>query len=110
MSSKLPAKYRVEIAKIAEADLEGIWILIAADSTENATHFVIQLEEKIGTLEQLPNRCPLIPENVQIGTAYRHLIIDDYRIIFRVEASTVYILRIFHGNRLLDVSTLGENR
>jgi hypothetical protein len=29
-----------------------------ADSIENATRFVIQLEEKISTLERMPNRCP----------------------------------------------------
>src|SRR2546427_4417798 len=40
------------------SDLEEIWILIAADSMENATRFVIELEAKIGTLEQMPNRCP----------------------------------------------------
>src|SRR2546427_1147003 len=86
------------------SDLEEIWILIAADSMENATRFVIELEAKIGTLEQMPNRCPAIPENALLGTEYRQLIIGDYRVIFRVEGSTVYVLRIIHGNRLLDIS------
>ena len=105
----MPAKYRVEVTKVAEADLEEIWILIAADSVENATRFVIQLDQKIGTLERMPDRCPLIPENARIGADYRHLIIGDYRVIFRVEASTVYILRILHGNRLLDASLFGSH-
>ncbi len=100
----MPAKYRVDITGTAEADLEEIWILIAADSMENATRFVIELEAKIGTLEQMPNRCPAIPENALLGTEYRQLIIGDYRAIFRVEGSTVYVLRIIHGNRLLDIS------
>ena len=103
----MPAKYRVEVTKVAEADLEEIWVLIAADSVENATHFVIQLDQKIGTLERMPNRCSLIPENAQLGAGYRHLILGDYRVIFRLEASTVYILRILHGNRLLDASIFG---
>ena len=57
----MPAKYRVDITGIAEVDLEEIWILIAADSVENATRLVTELEAKIGTLEQMPNRCPAIP-------------------------------------------------
>ena len=54
----MPAKHRVDITGIAEVDLEEIWILIAADSLENATRFVTELEAKIGTLEQMPNRRP----------------------------------------------------
>jgi len=109
-SSRLRTKYRVEITRVAETDLEEIWIFIAADSAEAADRFLSQIEEKIGHLERMPNRCSLIPENAQIQADYRHLVIDDYRIIFRVEASTVYILRIIHGNRLLDASLFGSNR
>ena len=69
----MPAKYRVDITGIAEVDLEEIWILIAADSVENATRFVTELEAKIGTLEQMPSRCPAIPENALLETEYRHL-------------------------------------
>ena len=104
----MPAKHRVDITGIAEVDLEEICILIAADSVENATRFVTELEAKIGTLEQMPNRCPAIPENALLGTEYRHLIIGDYRVIFRVEGPAVYVLRIIHGNRLLDISLFGE--
>ena len=77
---------------------------IAADSMENATRFVFDLERKMDTLERTPNRCPAIPENELLGTEYRHLILGEYRVIFRVATSTVYILRIVHGHRLLDSS------
>ena len=104
----MPAKYRVEITRTAENDVDEIWDHIGADSIENATRFVIQLEEKIGTLERMPHRCPAIPENKLLGTEYRHLILGDYRVIFRVKASTVYVLRIVQGSRLLDSSFFGE--
>lgn len=97
-------KYNVEITPAAERDVEEIWIYIAGDSPENATAFILQLEEQIGTLEKLPERCPLIPENEQLGTAYRHLLYGAYRTIFRIAGKTVYILRIIHGTRLLDSS------
>jgi toxin ParE1/3/4 len=104
------AKYRVEITRTAEKDIEEIWTHIAADSVENATRFVLQLEEKIGTLERWPHRSASIPENRLLGTEYRHLILGDYRAIFRVAESVVFVLRIVHGNRLLDASFFGKTR
>jgi toxin ParE1/3/4 len=105
----VPAKYRVEITRTAESDLAEIWTHIGADSIENATRFVIQLEHKIATLERMPHRCPAIPENKLLGTDYHHLILDDYRVIFRIKTSTVFVLRIVQGNRLLDSSFFGES-
>jgi len=107
-SLSVHGKYHVEITQTAEGDVDEIWTHISADSVENATRFVNQLEEKIGTLERMPQRCPAIPENKLLGTQYRHLILGDYRVIFRVEASTVFVLRIVQGNRLLDTSFFGE--
>jgi len=96
--------YNVEITPAAESDVEEIWTYIADDSPENATAFILRLEEQLNTLEKLPERCPLIPENEQLGTSYRHLLHGAYRTIFRITGKTVYILRIIHGTRLLDSS------
>lgn len=101
MSSKVPVKYSVQIAPAAERDVEEIWTYIADDSPENATAFILRLEEQIEALEQFPERCPLIPENELLGTGYRHLIYGAYRTIFRITGKTVFIVRIIHGARLL---------
>ncbi len=98
----MPVIYSVEITPIAESDVEDIWTYIANDSPDNATGFILRLEEQIETLEHAPERCPLIPENEQMGTPYRHLLNGAYRTIFRISGETVYILRIIHGSRLLD--------
>ena len=103
----MPAKYQVEITKTAESDIEEIWTHIAADSLENATKFVIGLEDKTRTLEKMPQRCPAIPENEILGTEYRHLVVGDYRVILRISPKTVCVLRVVHGNRLLDASFFG---
>jgi len=100
----MPAKYSVEITPAAERDVEEIWTYIADDSPENATAFILRLEEQIEALEQFPERCPLIPENEILGTGYRHLIYGVYRTIFRITGKTVFIVRIIHGARLLDPS------
>ena len=57
---------------------------IRADSIDNATRFVTPLEEKV------------------LGTDYHHLVLGDYRALFRIVASTVFVLRIVHGNRSID--------
>lgn len=104
----MPARYRVEITRSAEADLGELWEHIAADSVEAATEFVLQIEKRLLSLDRTPLRCPAIPENKLLGTDYRHLILRDYRVIFRIDLSTVFILRILHGNRLLDSSFFGN--
>lgn len=100
----MPATYSVEITPAAERDVEEIWTYIASDSQEIAAAFILKLEEQIGTLEQFPIRCALIPENEQLGTSYRHLLYGAYRTIFRIVGTTVVILRIIHSSRLLDSS------
>lgn len=68
--------------------------------------FIARLDEQIETLEQFPERRPLIPENRILGSAYRHLLFGHYRTIFRISGTTVTILRVVHGARLLDSSLL----
>lgn len=48
----------------------------------------------------------MIPEADDIGAEYRHLIWGNYRTVFRIERSTVYIVRVIHGARLLDTGSL----
>lgn len=100
----MPAKFRVEITRTAEADAGDIWRFIARDSPEAADRFVRELEKQVDTLERFPEPCPLISENALLGTTYRHLIRGDYRTVFRVSGRTVLVLRIVHGTRLLDGS------
>jgi len=83
-----------------------IWEQIAQDKPAAATAFILQMEEQISTLEDSPERCPLVPENELLGTAYRHLLYGNYRTIFKVIGSRVIILRVLHGARLLDTKIL----
>ena len=79
---------------------------IAQNKPEAATTFVLRLEDQIGTLERFPERCPLVPENELLGTAYRHLLYGNYRTIFKIVGSRVIILRVLHGARLLDTGMM----
>lgn len=100
----MPALFKVDITPTAEADVAEIWDYIAQDNPGNAEAFISRLSEQVETLENFPERCPLISENRILGTAYRHLIYGHYRTIFRIAGDTVIILRVIHGSRLLDSS------
>jgi toxin ParE1/3/4 len=98
------ARFLVRITATAEADIEEIWSYIAHDDQEAADRFLDELDRQLRILERFPERCPLIPENRLMGTAYRHLIHGEYRTIFRSSGRTILVLRIIHGARLLDSS------
>lgn len=100
--------YRVEITATAEADIADIWGYIAQDEPAAATAFVLHLEGQIDTLERFPERCPRIPESPLLGAAYRHLIIGNYRAIFKIVGDRVVLMRVLHGARLLDTRLLEE--
>ena len=94
-------RYKVNLTQLAQKDLEQIYYYIAADSINNATNFVLELEKKIYSLESFPDRQPLIAENEFFATYYRHLIYKKYRIIYRISGKTVFILRVVRGSVLL---------
>jgi len=96
-------KYEVNISFNAQNDLEHIFFYIAGDSINNAKEFILGLEEKIYTLDTLPERFALIPENIFFGTNYRQLIHQNYRVVYRIENNSVHILRVIHGTKLLDL-------
>lgn len=97
----MPEECNVQITKTAEGDLDEIWDHIALDSINNAINFIDQIEEKIYSLEQFPDRGPFIPENEIIRGEYRHLIHGEYRVIYKVLHNDVFVMRIIHGSRLL---------
>lgn len=94
-------KFRVEMAAAVRRDLFEIYDHIAADSPQAARVWVSTLERQVATLGQMPFRCPPIPENREMGALYRHLIHGAYRLVFRIEGETVWVVRIVHGAQLL---------
>ena len=96
-------KFKVNITKNAQNDLEHIFFYIAEDNINNAKKFILELEKKIYSLDTLPERFAYIPENVFFGTNYRHINHKKYRVIYRIDGNSVYILRVIHGSKLLDL-------
>ena len=100
----MTTKYKVKITRTAEHDIKHIWDYIAQDNNETAIRFIADVENKIKRLKNYPKRCPIIQESELLGIEYRHLIIGKYRVIFKIRGDVVYIMRIIHSTRLLDIS------
>lgn len=96
-------EFKLFITQNAQEDLRHICSYIAEDSISNAKIFVSELEEKINTLATLPERASYIPENLFFGADYRQLIHGKYRIIFRINGENVFVLRVIHGSKLLEL-------
>jgi toxin ParE1/3/4 len=96
-------RYKVLVTRHAEEDIVSIWHYIASDSKERANLFIAEIEERLPTLRNFPGRCPVIAESELLGIEYRQMIIGNYRIILRIERETVFIMRIVHGARLLEL-------
>jgi len=99
MNSKPSMKYAVNITQRAERDLASIYDEIDAAHSETAREWYRGLKKQILSLEKLPFRCAVTPENEIL----RHLLYghrrDTYRVIYRVVGSQVDVLHIRHGAR-----------
>jgi plasmid stabilization system protein ParE len=98
----VPAGFEIIVSDAAKKDIAEIWEFISADDLSAAARWVRDLDRRLLTLERFPERCPLVPENEYLGTRMRHLVLGDYRVVFRVAGRKVNVLRCIHGARLLE--------
>jgi toxin ParE1/3/4 len=92
--------YRIEVAAAAMRDAEEYSRFILNQSHDDlpAKAWRAGLRATIATLEQLPARCPLIPEREKFSEDLHQLLYHSHRVIFRIEPYLVRILRIYHAN------------
>jgi toxin ParE1/3/4 len=102
----VPRRYRVDVTRTAELDIAAIHAYIARDNPPGAAAWLDSIERGIGSLEQWPRRCSIIPEALELGIEYRHLVNTPYRTIFRIVGFRVIIVRVIHGAQLLDLDIL----
>ncbi len=100
----MPRKFHVEVSATAQKDIARFFEQISGDAPGAAAKWLARIEAKIESLEVFPFRCPRIPE--KLSPEYRHHILGNYRTIFRVTGTTVWVVRVIHGAQLLDPSSL----
>jgi len=95
--------FRVVWTRTVEDDLEGILDFIADDSVDAALAVFARIRERAATLNIFPDKGRVVPELHQHGIVqYREFILSPWRIIYRVDGSTVYLMAVFDSRRNLE--------
>lgn len=92
-------KYRVEILHSATNEIDDITDYIAKDSIPNALTWYDNIKEKIRSLNTLPERCPKALEDELADFTVYHLIVGNYRAIYRIEDNVVQVLHVRGGGQ-----------
>ena len=92
-------KYKLLIFPSAKQDLQDIVDYLNELSPAAALKLYDEMVEKIGSLVQMPKRCPLVKYPLLKAKGYRMLVVGSYLVFFVVSGSTVEIRRIIFGRR-----------
>ena len=90
-------KYHIDIKPTAENDLARRFAQIEKESPQNAVSWYLGLIEAIEKLNELAERCPIAPENIDVQRGIRHLIVGGYRVLYVIEDEVVSVLYIRHN-------------
>jgi toxin ParE1/3/4 len=91
--------HRVTWSRRALQDLESIAAYIAADSPAYATIFVRKIVNQTRALASFPRVGRKVPEFDREDT--RELIVQSYRVIYRIQGEEVVVATVIHGRRVL---------
>ena len=92
-------KYKIRIYSHAKTDLNDIVIYLNTLSPQAAIRYYDLIVEKIGSLSEMPERCPFVRDIALKAKGYRYLIVESYIVFFVIKSDTVQIRRIIYGMR-----------
>ncbi len=85
-------------------DLESLLDYIAKDAPVAARRFAQKLMGRVDLLADRPLLGSFIPEDP--SHTYRELRLGNYRVLYRSDGESVYIVAVHHAARLLDSDAL----
>lgn len=92
---------RIDWSQRSISDLAALHDYIARDSQLYAERFIAKLiraTERLAEFPELGRRVPEEPDQTDV----RELLVQTYRIVYRVEAERILIATIVHGRRNLE--------
>jgi toxin ParE1/3/4 len=95
-------KYRVVIYPVAQNDLLEIVDYLNTLSPDAAIKYYDLLIEQIGSLAEMPERCPLVKDAQLRLRGYRTLLVKNYIVFYVVNGKCVEIRRILYNRRQYD--------
>jgi addiction module toxin, RelE/StbE family len=93
------AAYKVKIYPAAKQDLSDIVEYLNTLSQAAALKYYDKLVKEIGSLAEMPDRCPKPRDLALAAKGYRVLIVGNYLVFYVVAGDTVQIRRILYGRR-----------
>ncbi|MFZ5596003.1 MAG: type II toxin-antitoxin system RelE/ParE family toxin [Bacillota bacterium] len=94
--------YRLLIFPSAKQDLQDIVDYVNNLSQDAALKLYDEIMDGIGSLSQMPSRCPLLKSPVLRVKGYRVLIVHNYLVFYVINGNRVEIRRIVYGRRKYD--------
>jgi plasmid stabilization system protein ParE len=79
---------------------------IAANRPAAADRRERRVAERLKSLRHNPKRFPKIRESFHTKFVYRHILVNSYRIIFRIFGTEVLVVRIIHQARFFTFDML----
>jgi toxin ParE1/3/4 len=96
--------YKIVWSPKAIDDADSIALYISRDSTSYAAAVVRRILDTARSIEAFPFAGRVVPELDDANI--REKFVYNYRIIYRIEETTVTVASVIHGNRLLDTEQL----
>lgn len=91
--------HKIRIYKAAKQDLKEIVDYLNTLSPQAAIKYYDLIVEKIGSLAEMPERCPLLRDTHLRLRGYRALLVENYMVFYVVKGDTVQIRRILYARR-----------
>jgi plasmid stabilization system protein ParE len=93
-------KYFIQWAAPAREDLNEIIEYIAQTNTSYAVKVLDKIELAVKDLDMSPKRGRIVPELASYGyMLYRELLVDYWRIMYKIEHDIVYIMVVIDSRR-----------
>jgi addiction module RelE/StbE family toxin len=83
----------------ASDDLKRIRRYIARDKQEAARQWIQRLRKRARDAARMPDSGRVVPEFDRDDI--REVIVDHYRIVYRIEGKEIVVLTVFEGHKLL---------
>ena len=93
-------KITVVVTETAREDLASMVEYVSVDSPRAARKIIRTIQDRLKMFRSFPRLGRIIPEIRD--PALREIVVDSYRILYRLRKGKVEVLRALHGRRFFD--------
>lgn len=94
-------KYNIEYSKESKQDLIGIkqYIKYNLQEPEIAKKLISKIRKEINSLNDNPEVCAIIDDDIIKKLEIRKLIVDNYIVFYRIKDNNIQIVRVMYVRR-----------